>query len=159
MFYVSTGSLTRMYTLRHQYQQFIVVDGIQYQVTRDEYIRNLSIDKDKAVEVAKMLGYEVSTPEFTLEEIQRNTSEAAQLKIEQLREREAAERISRDAGYIETIKTGRFPFGKYSGYEFGYVANNNIDYIAYWMKSDDDSDHVILFLRDVLRNQLPEVYN
>jgi hypothetical protein len=60
-YYISTGAKSNYYTLRHSFEEH-VADGI---VTRDYHVRNLSIDKDEAINKSLALleadlGYEIS---------------------------------------------------------------------------------------------------
>ena len=53
-YYISTGSKSNYYTLRHSFEESLGEEGT---ITRDYHIRNLSIDKAEAISKARELGY------------------------------------------------------------------------------------------------------
>ena len=52
IYYVSSGEMDKMYTLRAQVTETVVIDDFEGEIVDNYYIRNLSIDPDKAQEVA-----------------------------------------------------------------------------------------------------------
>lgn len=141
--YISSGEQTKMYTLRHKFDEVVWFKGENGKaessiVERDWHIRNLSIDADKALEKAKALGYNVVKPTHTLEEITRNKArsseevEAAKLAKE---ERDLTTQRMKLEGEIDAIKDGMFPFGKYAFTPFVDVLRlEGAGYIAHFMK-------------------------
>ena len=90
--YVSTGEQTKMFTLRHQFEEKVsfLGEGSIAQtaiVMRDWHIQNLSNDSEQAVKRAAELGYKVQEPKFTLEEITRRDCETVQAAREAAEER------------------------------------------------------------------------
>jgi hypothetical protein len=59
------------YTLRHQFEDIVYLEGERRVVQRDWFVRNLATDRDRAVARAEELGYVVERPEFDLREIAR----------------------------------------------------------------------------------------
>jgi hypothetical protein len=70
-YYVSTGAQSGFYTLRHQFEDIVYLEGERRVVHRDWFVRNLATDRDRAVARAEELGYTVDRPEFDLNEIAR----------------------------------------------------------------------------------------
>lgn len=137
MYYISSGEKTKMYTLRENYLE----RHQGYIIERDFYVRNLSTDPDKALQVARDLGYEVdSKPDFTLEEIRRNKSEAEAKRYEEYRIAEQRERELRENQQIDMIKAGLFPFGKYRSLGFEQAPES---YIQYWLKTDIEETNTV----------------
>jgi hypothetical protein len=56
-YYISTGSKTNYYTLRHSFDEAAGPDGET--VTRDYHVRNLSVNKGDAVAKARALGHDL----------------------------------------------------------------------------------------------------
>ena len=152
MYYISSGEQTKMYTLRTRYIEEL--RGIA--IERDYYIRNLSTNPDKALQVARDLGYDVSKkPEFTLEEIRRQKSEEQAKRYEEQRIAEERERVLKENRMIDDIKNYRFPFGKYKNQNFASVPE---DYIQYWLSVElGEHDTVLHALVSVLASLFPEI--
>ncbi len=163
-FYVSTGEQTKMFTLRHQYEQDVWVnmgEGNAYKETviRDIYIQNLSIDQDKAVKSAASLGFVVSKPEFTLDEIKKLndalSNESRLLAAEQLR---ITQKMKHDE-QVDLIKNGMFPYGKNKEIPFDkLIETNGASYIEYWIKEGAFTDNGITsFMSKYLIRQYPKI--
>lgn len=164
-FYIGTGEQTKMYTLRHQYEEIISLhDGngnySQAVVMRDYYMRNLSIDADKAKEKAEEMGYEVSKPKFTLEEIARNEN------VQSDHEQALAEDVFRNTQKmvldyeIELIQEGLFPFGYNKAYPLIKIhAKKGDSWVNYWMKTGrlDDATATIKLLGAKLELLFPKL--
>ena len=142
--YISTGSLTRMYTLRIVYEANEVVDGVLSITTSAEYIRNLSTDYDKAIEKAKgilaMMGVKFSdNGEFSLDEIRRR--KADELKaLNDAREYEEKildiERYKLFASEVEEyISNGVVVGGKYNGLTVDEIADRDVGYIRWFLSA------------------------
>lgn len=118
-FYIGTGEKTKMYTLRHQFEEIVNYAGVgvcsNVVVMRDYYIRNLSIDSEKAVQSAKDQGYEVSAPKFSLQEIYRMDSVETEEKRVEAEERFKVTQKEKQDAEIELVKEHKFPFGRNAG--------------------------------------------
>ena len=134
-YYISSGELNRMYTLRVSYTEMVGSGEYSYQVVRDHYCCNLSTDKDKAYEKAKQYvsnrvdlfkgsshSAKLIDPDKvpTLEDIYRRSQEeleAARLAAEKTAQAAAIsyeERMHLIAmDKIDKIKLGLWPFGQY----------------------------------------------
>lgn len=93
-FYISSGAKNAQYTLRARFDEF---DHRGRLVTRDQYIRNLGIDLDRAKEKAALeAGESVEVVPFELnpyghaDEVERSMREAEREAIERSRTLEAA---------------------------------------------------------------------
>ncbi len=120
-YYIRPGEKTMMFTLRARWDEKEYFEGEAMMITRDQYLRNLSIDKDRAVEKAKAF---IENPDLLL-------SDAANLEdLEEIRRRESAEvqrereareaeyeeqRISRENRLVDIVLSGVMPFGMYKG--------------------------------------------
>lgn len=159
-YYISTGELTRMYTLRVRYMDTAVCEGESYKFERDEYIKNLSIDSQKAKDSAKAWldavrgegKYTLSTSELpSLEEIRRGEDDARRIARE---EREAElERQYQDRlhAQVQTIHHGHWPFGVWQGEEFNRAPNS---YILFWINLEEPEGTATV-LQEVLKKRFP----
>ena len=164
-FYIGTGEETKMYTLRHQYEEIISLhDGngnySQAVVMRDYYMRNLSIDADKAKEKAEEMGYAVSKPKFSLEEIARN--ENVQSAHEQAIAEDGFRTTQKQAlDYeIQLVQEGLFPFGYSKAFPLIKIHSEKGDsWAKYWMKygRQDDATATIKLLGAKLELLFPEL--
>lgn len=159
IYYVGTGEKCMMFTLRCQSEETMVVDGINVKFICDYYIRNLSIDQTRAVDTAAMLGYEVSKPQFSLQEIQRSEERisAAQreFRLAELMAREYELRLAREVKIFGKIEDGIWPFGRYANQAFHQADSG---YIAYWLKGASEADdRIVSTLRQVLAMKFPDV--
>ena len=162
--YISTGELTRMYTLRVRYMDTASIEGESYNFERDEYIRNLSIDSQRAKAAAEehlsnMYGennYTLSLEELpSLEEIRRGENDARRIAREA---REAELDIIRNQELeikLDKIAGGVWPFGIYRDEPFENARNS---YILYWINLDE-TDTVTDLLAQVLRKKFPQLSN
>lgn len=158
MFYISSGALTAMYTLREQYDETIVVEGERITVTRDHHIQNLSTDAAKAKARAAVLGYSVAAPEFTLQEIKRRDADAMAAAREAQFERDAISQRAKVNAELDCVAAGRFPFGRSRGVNIDTVAKSKADrdgWIGYWIRQDSSATEKALSL--YLRKQYPEI--
>jgi hypothetical protein len=163
--YIGTGEQTKMFTLRHQYEEkvfFNVGDGKAQSaiVMRDYYVQNLSTDSEKAVERAKELGFEVKTPKFTLQEIVKRDGELAEEARLAAEEKFAATQKAKLDYELKLVKEHRFPFGFNEGVSFEYmVTKKGHGWAGYWMKSGRASDATatIKLMGLVLEGLYPEV--
>jgi hypothetical protein len=155
-YYVGSGEMNKMFTLRCQYEDKIVVEGEAVMIVIDYYIRNLSIDQAKAVETAKALGYVVAEPRFSLEEIQRRAAGVAAAEFAAAKaSREEAEyeaRIAREEAWYLSLSSGVWPFGRLKFEKLDY----DMSYVAYWLGVDSE-DTFIVSMKNLLAKMFPEV--
>ncbi len=143
--YISTGLLTRMYTLRIVYKaEEYVGDGIYRPTVHAEYIRNLSTDYNTALEKAKgilaMMGVKFSdNGEFSLEEIRRRKSDEVQKERE---EKELQDQILKAEKWKlfvneveEYIGEGKINGGKYNGMTVEEIADIDVGYIRWFLSA------------------------
>ena len=159
-YYIGTGEETKMYTLRVRWDEKAYVEGVAYNVTRDHYVRNLSIDQDKALVNAKFyLGEEshllILTKLVSLNEIRRREKEEVARKRKELEEEYEKDFLAKQQILIDCIEAGMWPFGKFKGEKFG-AANNS--YIVYWIKLAE-LDSIALLLQNVLKETFPHLAN
>lgn len=135
-YYISTGDLNGFYTLKHKFDEVIYVRSEGYEqsgavesqvVERDQFIKNLSTDKDQAL-VSANAWLDENGVEFRLRrldidwdlsEIQRRSAEA----IEAANEREAER--------IRTTDWSILPFGKYAGQNLRDLAAIDPEYVTF----------------------------
>lgn len=150
-YYIGTGELNKMYTLRHQFDKVLFYrmgDDSEQQsaiVRHDHYLQNLSTDKSRAVEKAKMLGFDVSEPEFSLLEIQRRKKEHDDIVQEAIYEDEVSQQTlkEKEQEEIALIKRSRFPFGKNKGVAFEALRMEKGDlWVEYWIKNNESDSPV-----------------
>jgi hypothetical protein len=135
-YYISTGDLNGFYTLKHRFDETIYVRSEGYEQTgaveaqiaeRDQFIKNLSTDKDQALVAANAWLDEHGVDprrrrldiDWDLSEIQRRSAEA----LEAEREREA-ERIRATDWSI-------LPFGKYAGKSLRDLVTTDPEYVSF----------------------------
>lgn len=135
-YYISTGDLNGFYTLKHRFDEVIYVRSEGYEQTgaveaqiaeRDQFIKNLSTDKDQALVAANAWLDEHGVEprrrrldiDWDLSEIQRRSAEA----LEAEREREAER--------IRTTDWSILPFGKYAGQSLRDLVNTDPEYVAF----------------------------
>ena len=139
-YYISTGDLNGFYTLRHTFTETCYSrtenGGVEsFPVERDWYIRNLSTDREEAIEKASAWADENNIPanrrlfraEFDLAEIKRRSAE----EIEASREREAER--------IRTTDWSILPFGKYAGKSLRDLVTTDPEYVSFvatWNSGD-----------------------
>lgn len=164
-YYIGTGADTKMYTLRHQFEEkiaYMVSEG-QYEsaiVMRDFYLHNLSTDAKKAVEKAQAQGYDCAEPQFTLEEIQRREAGEAQAERDLAEERFRTTQQMKLDEEILLIQEHRFPFGRNIGSPLKkLVEEKGEGWAAYWMKDGrtEDTTATVTLLGKVLESLYPEV--
>tara|TARA_R110000851_G_scaffold72413_8_gene160464 strand:- start:36 stop:839 length:804 start_codon:yes stop_codon:yes gene_type:complete len=151
-YYISTGALTSMYTLRLQWYEYAVIEGTKVLLERDSYIRNLSTDADTATEKALAMGYTVRTPLFDLNDIKRRRSEEINRLVQEREEMDERNRVAKEERLIDSIKAGLFPFGRFGNKKFE-VADRS--YIMYWLMVKPE-DSVSRSLVETLKAQYPE---
>lgn len=164
-YYVGTGELNRMFTLRHQYEELVTYTTLDggtktIVVLRDIYLQNLSTDKAKAVQAAELLGYEVEEPLFTLEQIERlNNSRCEEARLAS----EYRDRVTQQEkldGELARVKELRFPFGRDTGFTLDFLINEKGEgWAGYWMKQgrEEDATATITALGAVLETNYPEI--
>lgn len=143
-YYISTGDLNGFYTLKHRFDETIYVRSEGYEQTgaveaqiaeRDQFIKNLSTDKDQALVAANAwLDDHGVDPrrrrldiDWDLSEIQRRSAEA----LEAEREREAER--------IRTTDWSILPFGKYAGKSLRDLVTTDPEYVSFvatWNSGD-----------------------
>lgn len=168
--YISAGEQTKMYTLRHQFEETVWFRGEGGQpasavIMRDYYIQNLSTDADKAVENAEKLGYKVAKPKFTLDEIKRRTEE----ELAQQREEARQAAYEREQEYLTTqkmkldheiklISEGKFPFGRNAERNIKELAEDKGNgWIEYWMKQGRLSEGSVQLLGKYLESNYKQI--
>lgn len=137
--YISYGEQTKMYTLRVlEYKE----DEKGHVHTLESYIKNLSVDpekaKEKAIQYASLHNIEMVLTECTnktLDEITRRKSEEiAQERKERI---ENAQRLKEEESqnlvilFEENFQGSTFTFGKYEGCEFSEIRKSDPKYIKY----------------------------
>jgi hypothetical protein len=151
-YYISSGEQTKMYTLRHQFEETVWFKGEGGEATsavvmRDYYLRNLSTDSKKAVEVAKSLGFNVAEPKFTLDEIRRRTELEMEATRQAALEREEAFLITQKMKLdheIQLVSEGKFPFGGKKGVDISVIySEKGNGWVEYWMKQGRQSEGTI----------------
>ncbi len=155
-YYISTGSQTKMYTLRQRYED--VICGRR--VVRDDYIQNLSTDVDKASEKARLIaGDHLDLGDLEpLEEIRRRDSVEVK-KI--LAEKEAQdERLRRDRmeEHLSLIAAGVFPFGIFRNERISTCPSS---YALTWIRMELTADDYspMLILQDAIKEAFPQLIN
>ena len=139
-YYISTGDLNGFYTLRHTFTETCYSrtedGGVEsFPVERDWYIRNLSTDREEAIQKANQWADDHGIPanrrrfraEFDLAEIKRRSAE----EIEAGREREAQRILSTDWSIL--------PFGKYAGQNLRDLVTTDPEYVSFvatWNSGD-----------------------
>jgi hypothetical protein len=135
-YYISTGDLNGFYTLKHRFDETIYVRSEGYEQTgaveaqiaeRDQFIKNLSTDKDQALVAANAWLDEHGVDphrrrldiDWDLSEIQRRSAEA----LEAEREREAER--------IRTTDWSILPFGKYAGKSLRDLVTTDPEYVSF----------------------------
>ena len=135
-YYISTGDLNGFYTLKHRFDETIYVRGEGYEQTgaveaqiveRDQFIKNLSPDKDQALVAANAWLDERGVEprrrrldiDWDLSEIQRRSAEA----LDAEREREAER--------IRTTDWSILPFGKYAGKSLRDLVTIDPEYVSF----------------------------
>jgi hypothetical protein len=151
-YYISTGALTAMYTLRAQWYENAVIEGENVSIERDNYIRNLSTDGDTAALKANAMGYAVTAPLFDLNEIKRRRSDHIARLVKEREDADEIERVAKEQRLVDLIKDGRFPFGKFGDKKFEAADRG---YIMYWLKVTPE-DSVSRSLVSALRAVYPE---
>ncbi len=165
-YYIVPGAKTKMYTLRCRWEEdlYIQVDGATetYTVTRDQYMRNLSIDKDRAVSKAKeflddpsrLLSDSQNLED--LEAIRRRETEEVQAERERREAEFEAARISRQNEIVDDIIIrGIIPFGSRRGTR---VESVDLGYALYWIKMENpDGDVVVDAMKQVMSRNFPKL--
>lgn len=173
-YYVSSGELNRMHTLRVRFPETMYAsDGeggsTAYEVIRDWHIVNLSTDWDTAVEKAKAHaeaaeGRYSEGEKFELGVIRNRTPEeieadrlAAEAVVAKVREEaEERERAWR-ADKLDFIVAGKWPYGRYAGEKFDKADEG---YIVYWLELEIEGDDVIAeSLKNALAAHFPHLAN
>lgn len=181
-YYISSGELNRMYTLRVAWTEICkTIHGECFTVPRDYYCCNLSIDHDKAY--TKAVEY-VSTREGdlveqsqvpTLEDIyRRNQEEMEAARLAALETAKAAAAAYEERCFlarlnkIEMIREGCWPFGKYRGLTIGHEFSKNYGdygYIQFLGSVDlsdcDDQHHKIVMgaLQSYINTHFEHLFN
>lgn len=139
-YYIGTGEQTKMYTLRHQYEEVIFFstgEGISEQavVMRDYYIQNLSINPQKAKQSAEDMGFNVALPKFTLEEIKKRNHEECEASRREAEERFLTTQKMKLDQELQYIKDGMFPYGRNEGRTLKQLHKEKGDsWAIYYMK-------------------------
>ena len=168
-YYISTGELTRMYTLRHTWDDIGYTKDDRgntesYVIPRDWHVQNLSTDVCKAMSKAKALTGRNLKVDFSLEDITRRNAEQMELaraKAEEAaakREKEVDEEEAvRQGGYRGSVEDGRMPFGKYAGEKIADVPGS---YLLYMLKQvAEPRDVGLKALQNYIRKTFPELAN
>lgn len=163
-FYISTGALTRMHTLKLFFTEQRVVGSGGYLAERDYYIQNLSTDADKAMTKAKKFADANSIRLINdgdlleLEEIRRRSSEAVALAEAEKEEAYQATQRARQDALMDIIDQGIFPFGKYRDERFDSVYEYDKGYLVYLINSDlENLDVVSMSLKNALFSLFPKL--
>jgi hypothetical protein len=133
-YYVSTGRLNAMYTLRCTRQ----CEGLEHvaDLMPDFYICNLASTEDKAIEKAREY---VAIMRHRIGE-----TDDFKIKFDEFADREAYKRRGKlsvkDTRAIESIEAGVFPFGKKRG---EIIAEADADYLMYFADKLKDADEPV----------------
>lgn len=133
--FISTGDKVAMYTLR----MMVEVATMNGTYKRDDFVRILSNDKDKANALAQQLSDDYGIPfksdaSFDLNEIKRRKSE--EVEAERI-ERENDERLRIEIierEFQNDVKIGTFVVGKYTGMTPEEVHKIDVGYL-FWLAS------------------------
>lgn len=147
IYYISTGQKNGFYTLRHQFSVVIPTASGSRLHDYDQYLATLSTCPEKALEKARAMGYAVSKPQFTLDEIKRRKSELVQAEREALEKRIEEKRKAQENYLKKCLRNKVWPFGKYTGSKFSAAP---VDYILYFGKDET--------LGPVLKAEFPELF-
>lgn len=129
-FYISTGALNAMYTLRHT--RFLPGSGLSG-ASHDSYICNLSTDIEKAAEKAKDYFDRVSD-RFIGDTSEAHLDTDPDCEIGQRRGKLSVKATA----WIEEIEKGYFPFGKHMGTEISAAPDNYLLYFADKLGTTED---------------------
>lgn len=138
--FISTGDKTAMYTLRIMFRCTVVIEGVRGTEMRDEYIQNLSNDKETAEQKARYMSEKLELPfkgnaDFDLNEIRRSREGEAAARREAF-EREARERAEAwEAQKVEDINAGVMLMGKHIGKTAAEVAETDKAYL-FWLAGE-----------------------
>jgi|GEM_PF-6320235 len=163
--YISTGDQTKMYTLRHQFEEkvsFLGEGGVAESavVMRDWHIQNLSNNSEQAIKRAGELGFKVQKPKFTLEEIIRRDSETVQAAREAAEERFLTTQKMKLDHELQLVKDHCFPFGRNEGRTFEWmISDKGDDWAGYWMNygRQESANATVQFMGKVLESLYPEI--
>lgn len=164
-YYISTGEQTKLFTLRHMFDEVAYFRGeggapCSAIVRRDHHVRNLANDADRAIEKAAELGHKLTAPKFTLEEIKRRSSEeveAARIKEEE--HFNSTQKMKLDEE-LQLVKDHCFPFGRNKGYSLEKLIEQKGDtWAGYWMKEGraENTSATVTLLGAVLESLYPEI--
>ena len=149
-YYIGTGQKNGFYTLRQQYT-VSVNTAIGPQVFEyDQFLRTLSTDATKAVTKAEAMGYKVSTPKFSLDEIKRRAADLVKAEQEE-RIRIEEERASKaKINHEKLVDAGKWPIGRHTGYDFSVADPKYIMYFGDCADSD--------YLSSALKSSFPHLF-
>lgn len=161
LYYISSGELNKMYTLRVSYKEYRRSGNVTYTIPRDYYCRNLSIDHDtaykKAQEYVNIFGCNNSklvkqSDVPTLNDIYRRNQEELELakklaeKTAIQAQKEYEEKIlNENKRKAELILDNIWPFGVYKGRHFGRELSydpikSDKSYIKFFIELDVEID-------------------
>lgn len=131
--FISTGSLSSFYTLRVSSLDY---DGRGKAYKREYFVKNLSTDKEKALEEAQSYAEKndltlMNNPDFDLNEIKRMKQEDIKRSIKEKQEKEEKERIEKQEAFEKTIRSLIFINGKYSSLTVEDVFKKDPGYVYY----------------------------
>jgi len=153
-----------MFTLRVRWEEkaSFFGEGISI-ITRDQYIRNLSIDKDRAIEKAKLFLDESDILQSDadtladLNEIRRRESEEVQREREEREAQYEAERNAYANTLVDMVVSGFMPFGMHKGENIKLLPPS---YALYWLNTEaDDGDIVVDALKKAFAIAFPQLLN
>lgn len=164
-YYISSGEKNMMYTLRRRFDEWVSMSSSDsVMITRDNYVRNLSIDANKAIEKAKLfikdgaILLSNSDNLEDLEEIRRRESEEIKKERERREAQYEIERESRNNNYQNTIiYEQKMPFGVHCGKIINTLPKG---YLLFWIEFDNEDDDVVIdCLQKYIISHFPELAN
>jgi hypothetical protein len=145
--FISTGDKVALYTLRIMYEVPVRTEfGISW-IMEEHYIRNLSNDKDKALEKANLLLSDMGLslkgdPSFDLNEIKRRSSEALESERDALAKKTAEIKAEAEKVFVEACGKNVFLVGKHIGFTPEDVYSKDPSYIL-WLNGMEIESEIL----------------
>ena len=155
MYYIASGEKNKMYTLRQSVSKGLFQD--------DFYVCNLSTDWETAMQkAAEFAGDNLNLEaSFTLDEIERRTSEQKQRDEAALQAERDAEKAERENRRMERMRAclarREWPFGKHEGRA---IEGTDAGYIRFFYNLEAEADRkgdVLRTLQQILESVFPEL--
>jgi hypothetical protein len=151
--FISTGKLSGFYTLKVLVNDY---DGMGRACIKEEFVKNLSTDKQKAMIEAQDYAEKydlilMNNPDFDLNEIKRMKHEEIERKIKEEKDRVEREKIEKREHLEKIMRDSVFIHGRHSGKYIKDVFEIDPGYV-YYLKSkwhedlSNHSDHINIHL-------------